>query len=501
MLPTRRPLTLRATRRKAAIAAVTVGLFASACGYGSAPSRNEFSSVTPPGGFVAESWKDVLGSDAGFDLDAVITAGQDSDVVEPAQARSVAFAATRADVTGQGRDGFTDYFPPLPPAETCTDFVAHAALVADLPVDNALATGSDVDALWAKALVVWDATCPNPPATVEAGDPYVTSMYLVDRGDGWEPVREGQIPQGQVALFDPGREVPSWALEPTAACTASPLELRLEVAAAWENLCQAAQAAFVPLLGIDGFRTAQQQQDRFGDAVDFYGSETEARKYVAYADDTSCESKHCAGTAVDIVPTQDVLAWLAEPVPCDVDAVACPAGSVTARSVQFGFVATLPSSPGHFEFTLPLIRLDDGGDCAAPVSAAAVAQVAAAWRCELAGAAVTGDVANDVIAQALTTAGVCSGFDPGFFVEGGRFRNALDPRTGTVRTEAGLFALPDELMSGFSFGPERLDTVRTQALIAARVFVAERNMGRSGWAAFGCRVAEPAPWAAALAEL
>jgi hypothetical protein len=228
-----------------------------------------------------------------------------------------------------------------------------------------------------------------------------------------------------------------------------------------------------------------------------------SQRRIAASDGVTCESKHCAGVAIDVAPDANLLAWLSTPAGC-VDArtgavvgsdTCGPGTRAVTRGETFGFTRPLPSSPGHLEFVLPLLRIEGGGDCAAPVTSGVLEQIVAAWRCTLFQAGLNPAERADVVARALSTAAACSDLDPAWRFEDGRFASVPDPRTQTVRTEAGLFGLTAPLRAGWTPAGEDPESVRGQALAAARVWVAEREFGRDGWGQFSCEVTEPAGWA------
>ena len=493
---------MRSTSTAAAAAALVGVAMLAGCagGLGIAGASDQ---VPTPIEFSPDVWVDLLGGDQELNLAVIEQAAQTSDVTGLADAQAQAFGVVAADVTGVNRERFDDYFTPGHTGQYCSDVEEVATLVAAMEVDTSLASGSDIGALWAKSLVLWTGACPVPPAHVTAGDPYTTTVYLRDRGDGWEPVREGFIPQRTVTRFvDPG-EVPEWALQKLDGCAAEAHRVRLEVAAAWEVLCAAALDAGVAPTVTSSFRNTTEQRARFEAGVDIHGSIDTARLRVAFADDTVCTSRHCAGTALDVSTTSEVLAWLRTPVGC-IDSVSAEflnasdcAGSTrqVQRMERFGFTEPLPGSPGHLEFIFPLTRIDGGGLCAVPASSGVLDQITAAWECELTYSGIAAQGHPGLVARALSVAAQCSNLDTRWAFEGGVYSQVEDPRTSEVRTEAGLFALSAPYRTGFALPGEDPNSAAGQASVAARVYVAERNLGRNGWGVFGCDVDETFQWA------
>lgn len=476
------------------LAAVTAGILLSACS-GTGDGGTVDSAVEPPEAVFPERWAAVLGSDDAVDIEAIRTESGRDTFDDAAAARLVVERLLVAETTGAGRVAFDSWFEQADVEPACSNVEVIGVLVDELDVDRSQARGSDVEARWAKALAVWNGNC-----FVADAEPRSTVVYLRATNDVWAPVRPGAIPQVPVEQFVPNGVVPDWALSELRGCTAVDTAARLEVTEAWELLCAEAQRSSVALTAVEGFRTAGEQQALLERAEDIYGADGAARR-IAYSDGEVCESKHCAGVAIDIVPDPNTLAWLDTPVGCADMTSGAPvdvcegASRPVTRSESFGFTRPLASSPGHLEFVFPLLRIDGGGDCAAPVTAGVLEQIVSAWRCVLSRSGLTRDQRRDVVAHALTVAASCSELDPAWRYEQGRFVSTIDPRTGRTHTEAGLFALRAPLRDGWTPAGEDPDSVRGQALAAARVWVAERDMGRDGWGQFGCHVETIAGWA------
>lgn len=91
----------------------------------------------------------------------------------------------------------------------------------------------------------------------------------------------------------------------------------------------------VPMSVTSGWRSRNQQQRLFDEAVDEYGSEEEALKYVATPD----TSAHVTGDAVDLGPT-DAMSWLSQ------------------HGSDYGLCQTFANEAWHYE-----LSTTPGGEC------------------------------------------------------------------------------------------------------------------------------------------
>jgi hypothetical protein len=502
MTDVNRPAPQRKTRTRTTVVLVVAAAVAAFTSCTTTSEQQTGRNIEPPGAYTPDSWMDALGGDGALNIDAVTAANNTSGLPDADKAAAVAQQTVTAETTGTGRNTYPNYFPPQHPAGTCTTTIV-ATLVAALPVDTAEAdTPGDASARWAKTLVLWTGTCQTTPLATFGETVAATTIYLRDTGNGWEPVREGQIPQQPQPRLHAPPAPPQWALEPFNTCTATPLDARLEVVAAWKLLCDTATRAGVPLTATSALRTSAEQAERYNAAVRYYGNEQQARARIAYADNNTCESRHCSGTAIDVRPDSRTLTWLRAPAGCTTpdgtyrDATTCADNETVIRTMErYGFTEPLASSPGHLEFVLPIERLDNGGPCAAPPTSGAIEQIAAAWRCELTTAGLSDNETTLTIQRALATAATCSQLDPAWRYADGTYTTRPDPAVGYPRTEAGIFALPEQLRDGYSLPGENDTTVRGQAVTAARVYIAERTFGRDGWGAFGCSTTDIPAWA------
>jgi hypothetical protein len=437
-----------------------------------------------------------------------------------------------AEATGQGRDGLDWYFPRNhpkvgapddPPSgeadRFCRDVTVLDVAAATLPLGGV------------KIAVRWRGICPFGPLKHdgEAGDQtsalnflYATRVLSPDPRDqaaqrwgGWVPVHVLDVPGAAAAARKAGRTPSAWELEELVECSLGPVVARGEVVYAWQQLCQEALGAQVPLLAVEGFRDPQQQAALYQRAIRFYGA-SEARQRVSFSDGETCLSRHCAGEAIDIQPSPEVLAWLQEPVGCldsdpgnttteGVDGE--PAGSsgdssgrslednrqsctglIVTRAARYGFAFTVPSSPGHLDYLAGTTDIDGNwyGDCT-PGPLAVVDQIQLIFTCRALEAGTSLAEAQQTGIDAIEVARCTSALNPSSVAHGGRFINGVNPITGHRDDRSGLFGLSAAIADNFVIGgAETRQQVWAGIDGAARLWVHERLWGRWGWDPFGC---------------
>ncbi|MCD4524857.1 M15 family metallopeptidase [Nocardioides sp. cx-173] len=96
-----------------------------------------------------------------------------------------------------------------------------------------------------------------------------------------------------------------------------------------------ARRAGVPMVVTSGWRSREHQQRLYDEAVATYGSDEEARRYVATPD----TSAHVTGDAVDLGPT-DALSWLSQ------------------HGSRYGLCQTFANEMWHYE-----LSTSPGGEC------------------------------------------------------------------------------------------------------------------------------------------
>lgn len=454
-------------------------------------------SVTPPWQYTTSSWDSALGSDAALTEASyrALTSWSDPalSAQDQTQLRELATAVTDADLTATGRARWPTYWPPAPatgraaPAR-CESVSSLAASPAALPVSRP-GTGA-----YAKVLVASSATCGSERYT--RTDPRIDYVYATRSGSRWTPVREHAVPAQDPDARTPAQaaiEPAPWQLKEFARCAgAQVLRDRIVVVDAFEQMCAAAADAGVELTLESAYRTRGEQAELFAAAVRSYGSEAEARRWVAYADAQLCTSRHCSGLALNVTPGSEAMRWLTATVGCSSGSglradTACARGERSVpRMARWGFSAPVAAIPGYLEFTLPVP--DDGAagslsapDCA-PAGIPVANMVAAIFRCRLDRAGVTGTEQDTVVAQALTVARCESGWNASARAYAGRYLSAPNPADGRTYTHAGVFMIDAERAAGWVPGgaAKLLDPV-ANINGAASLWLATR-----GWEQFGC---------------
>lgn len=449
-------------------------------------------------------WKALLGNENSFEEQmANLSDPKNSDLVS-SDALAVAVVARDvvvADNTGQDRDRFVAYFPPRQPGS------APLVFCTDVSVQGVGTASSTAGPNWAQALVYWSGSCPaqGPNAAGQV------RLHLHRTASGWQPVRDVLIP-GQIAAESTATTPPDLVtFSSCGAVTNQDFRDRRALVVAFESMCRAAKRDGMSLKIASAYRTPEQQQEVWDRAVDVYGTEDEAAKWVAYSDGVICESRHCTGDAVSLVWTKSVANWLNATVGCiapggtvRLSTSACEDGErVVRRGHKYGFAAPLDAQPWYLELAIPL---PGDSSCGSGSAAASVpSSIASTFRCQVGYEA--GNDPERVAGEALVVARCSSGFNPSARVNGGQFAESPDPETGQIDDRAGLFAMTDAQVQSFvAGGLSRRFNAGAAADGAARLYLAEVRAGRNGWGPFACAGAlpgtgEPLPdWATSYAQ-
>jgi hypothetical protein len=267
-------------------------------------------------------------------------------------------------------------------------------------------------------------------------------------------------------------------------------------------MCADARADNVSLEIVDGWRSADEQQQRFDAAVDEVGRERAERWVLGPDEQGRCTSRHCDGTALDVAGA-GALGWLDAPVGCSMGATVapvaadgtCPGGSsAVPRHLRYGFVRPYAHIPEHLQWGLP-VDDESGGGCGV-VSGETASLVAARWRCELAREGVPAVDIVEAAAGAVSQARCASGLNPGALSQAGRYLDRPDPRTGVTDSRAGVHQMDrtqaDRFVPG---GYERVLDVTNSASGAARWWLENRRNGLAGFTGFVCEQAAMSPGA------
>lgn len=146
------------------------------------------------------------------------------------------------------------------------------------------------------------------------------------------PAAAEPTPSAAVASYLPAPP----AVGPVAAAPLPPQvedagDLTPAMADAWNRAVAGAKAEGVVLTMTSGYRSGADQQELWVDGLRKYGTEAEARKWVA----VPWESAHVRGIAVDAGPNRDSMAWLEK------------------NQDRFGLCRRFDNEPWHFELRRP----------------------------------------------------------------------------------------------------------------------------------------------------
>lgn len=510
--------------RRRAVAATVAVIAAASVVAGVLTGRQQADTSTgiaAPWEFAADGWTRTLGGDEPMTAQRLQQVAQWADPALPAADREalvrLAGKTAQADLDGRGRTADEDYWPPKssstssPAVPPCRDVTVLAASPAALPVVE------DDDATYAKVLVAYVGQCEDATGSsvsYTAASPGVTYVYA--RKDvpaagaptgTWTPLRSWRVPtRPEVVTAQSAAEPAEWELKTFSTCGAPETvrRARIMVVDAFTTMCLDARKAGVDLQVVSAFRTRAEQAAVFAQAVRDYGSEQEARRWVAYADEDVCTSRHCSGVALNVRPTSSAMRWLTAvagcrvaangPSPSRIEAAStCPPGAATVpRMARYGFAEPIQSSPGYLEFTLPVgagapdstAAALSAADCA-PAGVPIPNMVAAIFRCRLAREMVTGPEQDRVVAEALVVSRCESGWNASARAFAGRFAEAANPADGRRYTQAGVFMIGRDLADGgwLTGGYRAVADPVANINAAASLWLSTR-----GWEQFGCAV-------------
>lgn len=432
--------------------------------------------VPSPREYNSDFWDQTIGGDQPLTEETWKTLDDPtrSDLGEK-DARSAAAVAKdvlKADKTGVGRERWENYWSVDSKASTCSNFQIKAASAMKLPVGT--------DASYSKVLIAWEGDC-------SGGELEIGYIYERQSGDSWVPVREWEIPSYDKGEdTGPAAEPASWELkELTCGDTSKGEQAKIIVADAWDIMCKDASKEGVKLEVTSAYRNRQEQVALYKRAISFYGSEKEAARWVAPADENTCSSKHCSGTAINVDSAG--LQWLNQIVGCNKDGAivqsnkTCPAGQGTVRKMNlYGFAAPVSYVPTYLEFILPVEYEKANADCH-PQGSNVPTMVAQIFRCRLEEAGLDTKSVDSVVAQALVVSRCESGWNPDAMAYGGRFRNEPNPISSKTYSQAGVFMLTsDEANYLIEGGYSNVSDPGANINAAASIWLL------SGWERWGC---------------
>jgi len=440
----------------------------------------------PPDVWAPDWWQPYLGGDALLTEDVLHNFEQEAVTHHPDSGVVAATAAQimEAAVTSHNRDRWVSFFVGVP-ATHCDDYRTVAAIAAELPYNTERA-------YW-KVLVFWDTNC-DLPTRLPLLSPYRSSTLYFEVGDNAvRPVWYKHLPLAQTGMgsHNPVAAPETWELDYPDQCGTPKVLMLVELAALMNILCEDAGAAGISIKLLDGLRTTTEQQARFERATKYYGGVEQALKWVTPATETQCWSKHCAGTAVDIQPDPDVLAWLNETVGCLDNGtfsaqLPCPSETIpVSRLSTYGLTNPVRNSPNHLELAIPL-ESDLASDCDPNRNKTVPQLIVTIWGC---GLRTQGFSENDVVTivtEALLVANCASGFNPAAVAFNGKYFESPHPQTGQLETGQGLFQLDTGAIDKYL--PETLEPLDPAANIetAFRMWLDHETFGVSGWSGFMC---------------
>jgi hypothetical protein len=450
--------------RMTAVAVISVSVMLAGCG-GAGDATEDVLPVRPLE-FSASAWDVALGGEGALDPSKLNGL---TDLPDGESAMAVARDVVKADLDGVGRERFAEYFR-YTPAAGCQNVTVSAA--------SAFSLGSIEGVRFAKALVLWSGSCATASPGVR-----VANAYMKNESAGWVPVRHGEMPQSPERTGS--SEVPQWALRDLAC--GEGLKARIEVAMAWEQMCKAASSEGVQLQAQSAWRSIEEQRTLFEKAVKYYGSESEARRYVADAT-KACESRHCAGEAIDVRADAAALGWLQAVVACrridgtTIQAKGCQQEErPITMAERYGFSQSVTTSPGHLEYSQVLNPLEAGA-CADTPSAQVPTLVVEVWRCTLRSSGV---VTDQVLSEALVVSECASAWNPAAQEFDGRYSKTPNPTSGRTYEGVGLFGIPTQVVSGWVAGGAA-DDAWSNALAGARLYADSVQHGRDPWGWSAC---------------
>ena len=274
-------------------------------------------------------------------------------------------------------------------------------------------------------------------------------------------------------------------------------QARIETVAAFTAMCRAAASDGVTLQLNSAYRSPARQHQLFRSAVARYGSESAARKWVAWSDGTSCSSRHCSGQALDISRAHGAHTWLHTTAGCwhptgqiDMGRTSCPTGTRPVRNGNlYGFVAPMDHEPWHWEIGIPLAGyIDDPNagpgntgyaDCSPSSTQQIPAIVAQIFRCKLRAAGYPEDRVTTIVAEALMVS---------------KCESSWDPRIRSSRSSArGLWQFLRGSAHWIEGGYEAADDPVRSTVAAANYFIAvddrqvySETRGSKGWRPWAC---------------
>lgn len=401
--------------------------------------------LATPAEFTTSFWDKTLGGDEEMTPERWAEFNDPTNSDLPAQDAQLLMTLGRnltiADLKGVGRETWPQYWPNTNANALCSELNIVGASPMLLPVNNG--------ATYAKILVAWEGVCIDG---TEASSFNVSYVYAHKKGSSWVPVRDWEVPVDPSLETVAGLEPADYELKNLSNCGAASnedIQARIIVANAWDLMCADAVKDGVKLEATSGYRDRVEQLELFNSAIKYYGSEKEAKRWVAPADEASCSSKHCDASAINVKSGKSLI-WLNQVVGCSVNGeitmgkTSCEVGESSVKRLNlYGFSAPVPYVPTYLEFILPIETEKANPDCN-PGNVSTPTMVAQIFRCRLDIAGITGESQDKIVAEALVVSRCESGWNPLALAFAGKFRNSPHPVSDMTYDQGGVFMLSAE---------------------------------------------------------
>lgn len=297
-----------------------------------------------------------------------------------------------------------------------------------------------------------------------------------------------------------------WELDRFSTCGAksnAQYQARIEVVAAWEIMCKAAEADGVPLRIVSAYRSVEHQTRLWNQKLkETGGNAALARKWVA----PPGKSNHNRGLAIDLaIMTGDpkAKAWVHKVVGCyspstqkvEMGRTSCSGDLRAVKQVQlYGFILPMDWEPWHIELGVRIYPegTNAGSDCNPSTAMAIPEMVAAIWRCRLDEAGFSAAEREKVVQEALVISKCESSWNPEAIAFGGRYLNTPHPKTGKTYSARGVFQfIKASANTWVEGGWENANDPAANINGAVSYYLAERKAGREGWGPWECNFSLP----------
>lgn len=319
----------------------------------------------------------------------------------------------------------------------------------------------------AKTVIIWEGDCVDGLTSEVLGDAKRDSgrrqrsyVYVQKTATGWQPVREGQLPNSGAGTWDSGEMVPGGMLARIQCGAPVDWLARLELVAALDVMCQDALQQGVAITVTRGWQSDQQVVGANSDELDYASV------------DGRCATAHCRGWAVDVAG-EGVAEWLQTQLGCmDVagnltpGATPCGDKTVVTQAATYGFAQPLDSE--YLEWVGAPAVIHWTANCQPPPSMTVNETIAVVWRCKLGEKGASRELIADAVSKALVVARCSSGLNAGLYQK--------------TTQRVGAFALEQKLLQDLGQPPLPVNV----ASVAAELYMADRDRGGDGFSYWPC---------------